>query len=576
MSEKQEKETLLNGQYRLLAYLGGGGFGDVFLASDIQIPGRRVAIKMIRQSSNELNEEIIYEMQMLSKVVHPNVVSFYHYFKIDDQLCMVSEYCSRGNLYDAINRGEPVPLSQVFNWGLTLCEALSAIHTAGVTHHDIKPANIFLTGDGTLKLGDFGIANTLNGTTIYSAPEMLDGTEVIPEDPRPDIYALGITLIELLLGRHPFIGVSEKDALLAGAEQSFVDEIEQPWAREVLSKATHPIRELRFQTAAEFANAIRLKHVPDVFDLSQFEAHQVADRSQKALAKKKWSTARKLAKQSVGISAVSVSANVAAGRAELRVHNLIEALKYFERALHIDKRAQVQKELGWLKLESGRVSNAISLFTEHLRYVPDDMEAYNLLLKCFYLKDRYDAGLDLLDKIQAHVQKVECFVSNRFLFELLAQNQDRETLIEAYRKESASSPFIRYNTEIAREIVSDMKPKMLFQEYSAPSSQKGPRENAIALSWVGEGANRVETSSPIFSIGRQDSNDLRSQLPSVSRRHCAIVNVNQEVWLYDLESTYGTYVDGERVKGRAFLLGVHDVLVGELPLRIASSSDLLI
>ncbi len=59
-------------------------------------------------------------------------------------------------------------------------------------------------------------------------------------------------------------------------------------------------------------------------------------------------------------------------------------------------------------------------------------------------------------------------------------------------------------------------------------------------------------------------------------RHCATVNVNQEVWLYDLESTHGTYVDGERVKGRAFLLGVHDVLVGDVPLRIASSSDLLI
>ena len=515
-------------------------------------------------------------MQMLSKVVHPNIVSFYHYFEIGDQLCMVSEYCARGNLYDAINPGEPVPLSQVFNWGLTLCEALSAIHNARVIHHDIKPSNIFLTEDGTLKLGDFGIANTLGGTTIYSAPEMLDGTEVIPEDPRPDIYALGITLIELLLGRHPFIGVSKKDALLSGAEQSFVDEIEQPWAREVLSKATHPIRELRFQTAAEFANAIRLKHVPDVFDLSQFQAHQVADRSQKALAKKKWNTARKLAKQSVGISALSVSANVAAGRAELRVHNMVEARKYFEQALHIDKRAQVQKELGWLKLESGWVSHAISLFTEHLRYVPDDMETYNLLLKCFYLKDRYDAGLDLLDKIQAHAQKVQCFVSNRFLFELLAQNQDRETVIESYRKESASSPFIRYNTEIAREIVADMKPKMLFQEYSAPSSQKVTRENSIAISWVGEESKRVETSSPIFSIGRQDSNDLLSQMRSVSRRHCAIVNLNQEVWLYDLESTMGTYVDGQPVKGRAFLLGVHDVIVGDLPLRIASSSDLLI
>ena len=65
-------------------------------------------------------------------------------------------------------------------------------------------------------------------------------------------------------------------------------------------------------------------------------------------------------------------------------------------------------------------------------------------------------------------------------------------------------------------------------------------------------------------------------MPRVSGRHCAIVNLNQEVWIYDLESTIGTYVDGQRVKGRAFLMGVHDVLVGDVPMRIASSSDLLI
>jgi serine/threonine protein kinase len=96
MSDKQVDTPVFNQQYRLLAYLGGGGFGDVFLASDIQIPWRKVAIKRISEPSDGMNEEIIHEMRMLTKVVHPNVVSFYHYFEIGDQLFMVSEYCARG------------------------------------------------------------------------------------------------------------------------------------------------------------------------------------------------------------------------------------------------------------------------------------------------------------------------------------------------------------------------------------------------------------------------------------------------------------------------------------------------
>ncbi len=278
-----------------------------------------------------------------------------------------------------------------------------------------------------------------------------------------------------------------------------------------------------------------------------------------------------------------MSANVAAGRAELRIHNLVEAQKYLERALHIDKRAQVQKELGWIKLESGWVSQAISLFTEHLRYVPDDMEAYNLLLKCFYRKDRYDAGLELLDRLQLRTRTIECFRSNRFLFELLAQRNDIATTCAIHENDRSELAFVRYNSLVVTEKessftgqVSFAKPKLLFQEYAPPVGKKVRHKNVFAISWEGENRDRVETARSIYCIGRMDNNDLKTDALSVSRRHCAIVNMNEEVWLYDLDSTIGTFVDGQRVKGRAFLLGVHEVIVGDVPLRIASSRDLLI
>ena len=581
MTEGSSSNPLLNDKYHIVRALGGGGFGYVFLAEDVGIRGRKVAIKILQPNPNLDRRILRREMNILASIDHPNVVRFYHYFVEDDSVHLVMEFCERGSLTREVSTSTQLSTSQVFNWGLILCEALAAIHAVGIVHHDIKPDNILVSHDGTLKLGDFGVANRLIGTSIYLAPEMLDGSRVSAQDPRVDIYALGISLFELLAGYHPFLARSPEDALNARLSQRFLTSIPDGWAREVIAKATHPVPEQRFQNATEFAQAIRYRHVPDVFNEQHYQAHALANKSEIALARKKWATARKLALLAVQTHEYSVAALVAAGRAELRMHHLESAKNFFDRALKLDRRAHVQKELGWIKLETKWYAQAISLLTEHVHYAPDDLEAYNLLLKCYYGRRRFNAGLQLLDSIKHLTAKDDCFQANRFLLEVLASPDEAIEVCKIIKRRGIESPFTAYNLKILTEADSSFDggfekahPKLLFQEYSQPTKRKSPTANEMAI-YFGDEPKKTSR-LPIISIGGNFSNDFVVGEGGVSRRHCAIVNLDDEVWIHDLGSTYGTFVDGEPVQGRMFLHGVHEVTLGDFKFKVASSSEMVV
>ena len=107
-------------------------------------------------------------------------------------------------------------------------------------------------------------------------PEMLLGERVSRTDPRVDVYALGLTLLELLMGRHPFAEYSPDEAIQARIRHDFVPADLSRWVQEVLLKATHPTPELRFQTAVDFADAIRARHVAYVFDGNRIKADALA------------------------------------------------------------------------------------------------------------------------------------------------------------------------------------------------------------------------------------------------------------------------------------------------------------
>ena len=562
----------LDGKYVIARRLGGGAYGEVFLATDNEVPDRQVAIKALSPAREDDDSPLKWEMQKLAQFSHPHVVGFYHHFPHEGRLCLVMEYCSGGSLFDRLMAAGHFSEQKVFAWGAILCDTLAAVHAQGIVHHDIKPMNILFTADGTIKLGDFGIANMRTGTLIYMPPERVSRT-----DPRADIYALGLTLLELLTGIHPFVGLQEDEALRARMRHDFIPTDLPRWVQEVLLKATHPTPEMRFQTAADFAQAIRAKHVPYVFDGNRIKAAALARKAEAAIRCKKWRTAEKLVKFALAASPDCVAALLAGGRCQLMLQRTELASEHFSKALAISPWTPVHKELGWIRMEQGRLPAAISLLTDHLQRNASDYEAYNLLLKCFYLTGRYEAAESLARTLIAEKAPSTCFRSNDILCGLLAKMDLPGGKLTS---REAADPFIAYNSKVFGENPPawgedkpPLKSKLLFEEYRFGSTRPSDRENVLVVHM--SGGSGLEFKTPIVTIGSLAANDIVLSDGSVSRRHCAMVNYRDDVWLYDLASSVGTVVDGQRLVGRMLLEGVHNVQVGRVCLRVDARKGIL-
>lgn len=571
----------LDGKYIVVGRLGGGGFGEVFLAEDEAIPGRQLALKVLSRNSDGNHDDLIWEMRTLAKLNLPGIVSFFHHFTHDNQIVLVMEYCAGGSLHHRLVSGGAIAQNEVFRWGAVLCDTLAFVHGKGIVHHDIKPANILFSQDGAIKLGDFGVANRHAGTRLYMPPEMLLGGFGSRTDPRVDVYALGLTLLEMLIGAHPLESMSSDDALQARMAHDFVPDDLPRWVQEILLRATHPTPELRFQNMADFREAIEGKHVPYVFDSNRIKAHALAEKSESQSARKKWKSAEKLAAQALRLSPDCAPALVAAGRCQLLTRRIDKAKEYFSRALSVNPRTHVQKELGWLNLEEGHLPIAISLLSDHLDRNAADFEAYNLLLKCFFLSERYEAGEDLARDVMKEKAANDCFRNNRFLCRLLDDGYSARDL-DAIEASTIENPFIAHNLAVARENprswteagIPTLRDKLVFQEFRFGLALTSRKTNEISIR-LPDGTCR-ETSHPLVSIGSFETNDITLADSSVSRRHAVIVNLPDEVWLYDLGSTRGTRLDQESVCGRVFLDGVHGIGIGRTSLEIGARADLLV
>lgn len=556
----------LDQKYRVVRRLGGGGYGDVFLAND-ELAGRQVAIKRLRNTNPEHQADLVHEMRSLDQLHHANIVGFYHHFYEGTSLFLVMEHCSGGSLRGRVSE-RPVEASTVMQWGKELADVLGRIHERGIVHHDIKPDNILITNDGAIKIGDFGGANRRIGTIPYMSPEKVRGEGGL-KDPRADVYALAITLLDLLLHRSAFAGLNELEIQQAKVRHDFIPTELDRWLQEVLSRATHPTPELRFQSMAEFSEAIAAKHVNYVFNRGRIQADSLAVQAEKHLARKRLSAAMKCVTQALFASPDCVSAIVAEGRCHLFVNRIAEAKKSFDQALQINPRVIIQKELGWLNLEAGNYSRAISLLTDHLERNAADYEAYNLLLECFYRTERFEAGMDLARLMMKTGTPSDCFTSNCLVCSLRAGLADDEIAKGLLARPATG--FLAYSIEILKSAPGRLAQLLLFENYRFGLSTA--KENTLSIEF--EGVSR-EFREPLLTVGRDEGNTLRPRDSFVSRRHCVLVNYSGDVWVYDLASKYGVEVDGLLVSGKRYLDGVHTITIGDTDLRISSKAGLLV
>jgi len=206
---------LLAGRYRMLSLLGQGGAGEVWQAEDEAL-ARPVAVKLLRGLDGDLmdaTERFRTEAQSAARLLHPNVVATYDVGTADGQVFLVMELVNGPDLAKLLRSGGLPPVTQVADIAVQGARALDAAHAAGIVHRDVKPGNLLLAPDGTLKMTDFGIAQAagvdgatgpvLLGTAAYVSPEQVRGQRATPAS---DWYSLGCVLYELLAGTPPFVG----------------------------------------------------------------------------------------------------------------------------------------------------------------------------------------------------------------------------------------------------------------------------------------------------------------------------------------------------------------------------------
>jgi serine/threonine protein kinase/Tol biopolymer transport system component len=268
------------GHYKVLAFLGRGGMGEVYLAQDTRL-GRKVALKLLPTSLRNDDDRLRRferEARSASALSHPNVCVIHEIGETDDERPYIAmEYIEGETLRRRFARG-PLTLSDAIDIARQTASALAAAHDAGVVHRDIKPENVMLRRDGYVKVLDFGLAKLteryeagsdseaptfhifsthsglLIGTTNYLSPEQARRQEV---DERADIWSLGVVLYEMVTGHMPFTGDTPSHVIVAilesepGPLTQFLPATppELDW---IVKKALRKDRDRRYQTIKEF------------------------------------------------------------------------------------------------------------------------------------------------------------------------------------------------------------------------------------------------------------------------------------------------------------------------------------
>ncbi len=254
---------VLEGRYELLNPLGSGGMAVVYRAMDNRL-NRYVAVKIMRPElamNEKFRQRFQTESRAIAKLNHPNIVGVFDVSHSESIEYIVMEMLDGVNLKQYLRDNGPLDVKKTLAFSTQIASALSHAHSNGIVHRDIKPQNIIVINDDTVKVADFGIANLQSevpnveneaiGSVHYISPEQAKG---LPADERSDIYSLGIVMYEMLSGQLPFDGDDDRDIALKHLSavptplRDIIPSIPEQMA-EIVMKAMNPSLDERYQSA---------------------------------------------------------------------------------------------------------------------------------------------------------------------------------------------------------------------------------------------------------------------------------------------------------------------------------------
>jgi serine/threonine-protein kinase len=270
--------TLVAQRYRLVRSLGHGAMAEVWEAND-ELLQRRVAVKILHPHLRTASTIARFRAEGLAtaRLAHPGIVTVFDTISLPDLEAIVMELVDGRTLRFVLDQRGTLTIDRAVHIATTVADALHMAHLAGVVHRDVKPANIILGRDGTIKITDFGIAKsdvaadltetgTYVGTARYVAPEQVRGERA---NARSDVYALGTVLYESLAGHSPF-AADHDDALALARLHRDAPPVRSarpdvsPALEAVVARALARDPRDRYESAAAFADALRRASPPRI------------------------------------------------------------------------------------------------------------------------------------------------------------------------------------------------------------------------------------------------------------------------------------------------------------------------
>jgi serine/threonine protein kinase len=258
------------GDYEITGTLGVGGMGQVYQVRHT-ISNRTEAMKILapgRAISDELVARFLREIQLLASLHHPNITELHTAFRHNGELIMIMEFVD-GHTLSAKLRNAPITLATGLDYIQQVLSGLAYAHERGIVHRDVKPSNIMISPDDRVKLLDFGLAfptlgpeftrsGMILGSLPFMSPEQVLGKQL---DARSDVYAVGVTLYQLLTGRLPFEASNEYEIASAHLKSSPADPIAinptiPMHLSKIVLKSLSKSPDDRFQTANEFLDSL--------------------------------------------------------------------------------------------------------------------------------------------------------------------------------------------------------------------------------------------------------------------------------------------------------------------------------